>query len=238
MVYKALTVLFLILGNNMRILTLAAAVAGLAIAGSASAATNLVINGSFESGNVAWDYTGSPGDGYPVAIIFYDQAAPHPIGAFGEAVTPDDSTSASPDAVGTRAAYFVGDFSNETLSQTIGPIAAGQYRVGFSAYAPQNGLNNAGDGTFTASVGGVQLLSAAVSTFAPQTWYNFSDTVFIGGPNSSAVFSFSTSQRPSNDMVIDRVYLIAVPEPATWGLMIGGFGLAGAALRRRRAVAA
>jgi len=30
----------------------------------------------------------------------------------------------------------------------------------------------------------------------------------------------------------------AVPEPATWGLMIGGFGLAGAMLRRRRAVVA
>jgi hypothetical protein len=28
-----------------------------------------------------------------------------------------------------------------------------------------------------------------------------------------------------------------VPEPATWGLMIGGFGLAGMALRRRRQVA-
>jgi hypothetical protein len=28
----------------------------------------------------------------------------------------------------------------------------------------------------------------------------------------------------------------AVPEPATWGLMIAGFGLAGAALRRRRLV--
>jgi hypothetical protein len=29
----------------------------------------------------------------------------------------------------------------------------------------------------------------------------------------------------------------AVPEPSTWALMIGGFGLAGAALRRRRALA-
>jgi microcystin-dependent protein len=30
----------------------------------------------------------------------------------------------------------------------------------------------------------------------------------------------------------------AVPEPATWALMTAGFGLAGAAFRRRRAVAA
>ena len=29
-----------------------------------------------------------------------------------------------------------------------------------------------------------------------------------------------------------------VPEPGTWALMIGGFGLAGVALRRRRAIAA
>jgi hypothetical protein len=29
-----------------------------------------------------------------------------------------------------------------------------------------------------------------------------------------------------------------VPEPASWALMIGGFGLAGAALRRRRSLVA
>jgi hypothetical protein len=34
------------------------------------------------------------------------------------------------------------------------------------------------------------------------------------------------------------VFAGGVPEPATWALMIGGFGLAGAALRRRRSVVA
>ena len=43
---------------------------------------------------------------------------------------------------------------------------------------------------------------------------------------------------------IDNIHLTynsnsgAVPEPATWALMLGGFGLAGAALRRRRAASA
>ena len=36
----------------------------------------------------------------------------------------------------------------------------------------------------------------------------------------------------------DFSYSAGVPEPATWALMIGGFGLAGASLRRRKALAA
>jgi PEP-CTERM motif len=46
--------------------------------------------------------------------------------------------------------------------------------------------------------------------------------------------SFNTS---SNLVLLDDVSVnggAAVPEPASWALMIGGFGLAGAALRRRR----
>jgi len=36
---------------------------------------------------------------------------------------------------------------------------------------------------------------------------------------------------------LDNFSVASVPEPATWALMIGGFGLAGASLRRRRAAA-
>jgi PEP-CTERM motif len=46
-------------------------------------------------------------------------------------------------------------------------------------------------------------------------------------------------QDPTFVISTDGVLTVqAVPEPATWALMIAGFGLAGAALRRRRAVAA
>jgi hypothetical protein len=40
----------------------------------------------------------------------------------------------------------------------------------------------------------------------------------------------------SNSFELDNVATAAVPEPATWALMISGFGMAGMALRQRRRV--
>lgn len=45
---------------------------------------------------------------------------------------------------------------------------------------------------------------------------------------------FETTQ---NSFEIDNISGSAVPEPATWAMMITGFGLAGTAIRRRRMVA-
>lgn len=42
---------------------------------------------------------------------------------------------------------------------------------------------------------------------------------------------------PATDYRIKVTHIAQVPEPSTWALMIGGFGAAGAALRRRRAIA-
>jgi len=227
-----------------------AAAAGLALAGSASASTNLIVNGSFEDGTpanpfVGWTHTGGDANGFPAVIITYNNTLPYPQGAFNELIPPD-TVSSSPDPVGTHAAYFVGDFSNETLSETL-TLAPGTYTLGFDAYAPANGLHNSdvnvnGDGDFIATVGGVQLLDAKISTLTAQTWTPFRDTIVVpaGGQNGDTTFTFSTNFFPSNDVVIDGVFLVpgGVPEPASWALMILGFGGAGAALRQRRRQAA
>jgi len=50
-------------------------------------------------------------------------------------------------------------------------------------------------------------------------------------------FSISSSNNASNPIGYTASYsFAAVPEPAAWGLMIGGFGMAGASIRRRRNV--
>ena len=56
----------------------------------------------------------------------------------------------------------------------------------------------------------------------------------LGGAVAHTV-TFGSDQ---NSFEIDKIATAAVPEPATWALMIGGFGMAGMALRQRRRVLA
>lgn len=47
-------------------------------------------------------------------------------------------------------------------------------------------------------------------------------------------FWFGNNNDSADGYRLDAITVASVPEPATWALMIGGFGFAGAALRRRR----
>jgi hypothetical protein len=77
-------------------------------------------------------------------------------------------------------------------------------------------------------------------------WTGFSATdssLFHAGVNTVTVDVINFGQETGNPSGLRVEFLSsneggAVPEPAAWALMIGGFGLAGAALRRKRQVAA
>ncbi|MEK7430758.1 MAG: PEPxxWA-CTERM sorting domain-containing protein [Pseudomonadota bacterium] len=51
-------------------------------------------------------------------------------------------------------------------------------------------------------------------------------------------FHIANSPAYIDNLVFQNGRIAAVPEPATWAMMIAGFGLAGAALRQKRSVAA
>jgi len=73
-------------------------------------------------------------------------------------------------------------------------------------------------------------------------WNSAAQTFFTGAATSVFLSFVDLNLAPGgNDFAIDDITLTqvnAVPEPAMWSMMIVGFGLVGAGLRRRAAVAA
>ncbi len=217
---------------------IALAAVAVAMTAPASAATNLVTNGSFESGFAGWTLSNTGGGTAPV-VIDYGTNSNYPNGAFGEAILPNSVASASPDAVGTKLVYFSSDTARpDTLSQTISLVAGQKYFLGFDYYAPANGIANPNDASLLFRINGTQVgstLTAGNVTGTPaQTWFNF-NTSFVASASGPATLAldFNGLGVTAADFGVDRVYATAVPEPATWAMMIFGFGAIGSVARRR-----
>lgn len=74
---------------------------------------------------------------------------------------------------------------------------------------------------------------------AAGNWLNATTLEFDEAP--LVAFSWKPGKNSSGFLQFDNIVLnsnAAVPEPATWALLIAGFGLTGTTLRRRRALAA
>ena len=210
---------------------------------SAAAAGNQLVNGSFEAGLSGWTLGGVSGDGFPPVVIPYNTSAGYPGGAFGEPIPPDNAaTNPGFDPVGDHGVYFVADLAHpQTLSQLVSITSGVNYTFGFDVYLPANGFANVNDATFSATVGGLTFASFSASAQPATTWLHFSSSATaVGSGIGSFDFTYNSFGIPAKDFVIDRVYFsatrdIGVPEPASWAMMLVGFGSLGAVLRRRRA---
>ena len=89
--------------------------------------------------------------------------------------------------------------------------------------------NYSGPVNYTVSLGD-QIYSGGLAQAQPFT--ATSALVTLAAGTYALTFSAYT-EGGDNSALIDKVSIAAVPEPATWGLMIAGFGMIGATMRRR-----
>jgi hypothetical protein len=139
--------------------------------------------------------------------------------------------------------YFAG-----THSQVInGLTAGGTYRVSFYWAAAQlrnaDGSDWRGDTTESWKVSfGNQSQSTALISNPDQGFQPWrKETFTFTAGSSSQALSFLAVGGPGGlppIALLDGISLNAVPEPATWAMFIVGFGLVGAAARRKAAIAA
>ena len=201
--------------------------AALLVGGATSANAVTVVNGGFEMGtnpNVGPGFltlaTGSTDiTGWTVTGGSVDY-----IGGYWQA---QGGSSRSVDLAGT---------SLGTIEQLLTGLTIGQtYEVSFwtskNPDLPGNPLR-----TGTATAGGTTYMFSYSSpnSRANMNWMRDSYRFTATSTSTSLAFAADASAGCCFGPALDTVGIAAVPEPATWAMMIGGFGLVGGALRLAR----
>jgi len=198
---------------------------------STGASAAIVTNGGFEDGLGAgngWtviNLTGTtPGNGIQLATT--DGVANST--GYGDIV---------PSYEGTKAAFFVDDNAIQSLSQFVSLQGGTTYSLNFALFGTESGASNPFDFRLTESVGLFTFSNTDTSIDVPVgewTAYSYTFTAPITSSFYILNFGFRSGATPAKDVLLDGVSITAVPEPSTWAMMIGGLGLVGVALRRRK----
>jgi hypothetical protein len=222
----------------------AAALMALAMApSSASAATNLLVNGSFEDIGA-----GATPEGWGGLTYYVDGTHPGNVALPGWTVE-----SGSVDLTGTHTTWGpadTGDFSLDingwdagTIAQSFNTVAGQLYHVSFAYSRNAAGAPDRATADVTAG-GHVFHVSAANDSslygYGGHMLWQTGGFDFTGTGHDT--IRLAATVQGNGGVFFDSVAVTgpsgAVPEPAAWALMIGGFGLTGAALRRRRTAVA
>ncbi len=207
---------------NSKVL-IAALTSAMAMA-SASTASNLLTNGNFEGSTS--ETTTPPGwtnighmDGVIAYSLFgtpaYDGSYYYDIGGFGGALPA----------------------GGDGIEQTVATVAGQAYTLTFGL----SGENGSGVELADVNIGGkLTQYTLTVDGSGPFKMPFATDTIsyVATGPTTTIAFTVDAASPAfgNNDPLIDGVIFspTGVPEPTTWAMMLAGFGMAGAAIRRRR----
>jgi hypothetical protein len=215
--------------------------AGALLAGSAHAATNLIVNGDFESGNTGFtsDHTYvDPTAGSLVPEGLYT-IAPNPLAVHPTWVGLDGSNLM---IVNGMAGGDLPVVWQQSVAVAAGTYAFSGQAANVCCNSSYTGPNNASNLLFQYSFDGAnfttldQLLTNPPSDAG--SFYTVGGKIYSSGDQTLTLrIANGATAASGNDFAIDNLALAinsTVPEPATWAMMIAGFGLVGLSLRRRR----
>lgn len=188
---------------------LIALAAAVIVASPAAATVNLVVNGGFETG----DFTGWTRSNTQNAT----------------AINSNSPFEGSFDAR-LRTTTSGGNAGYRTLSQFITTNVGYSYQL---SYALRNQGNPNPVDDFEVTAGN--------SFFDHGDTPRFGYTVFTQdfvATSASTLIEFRYLHPTDGNFQLDAVSVVAVPEPGTWAMLVTGFALVGATMRRRKAVAA
>jgi len=233
-------------GAAFKLLAATALIAGVSAAASAASfGTNLVVNGDAET-NTVTDFTATPG----FQTLSYSFGGGFPV-AGDPGVSEGGSYFFYADETGVTTAAQLID-----VSSLGGSIDTGT--VGYTLSALLGGyLTQDDQAALSATFMGAGNLGLGTGLLGPVTSADRSDltglldrsaTRFVptGTRSINVLLTQTRFKGSSNDGYADNLSLVlnqsavagAVPEPAAWAMMLGGFGLIGTVARRRRQVAA
>jgi hypothetical protein len=134
---------------------------------------------------------------------------------------------------GVQTTTGFGETSQPNLAYNAASFAGFNVSGGFTAVSLTDGVFDAASLDFYSGANGTGSLLGSLSLTGSPSGFSAQSLDFSG-----TAFSALFNGNPGTVGIDDLNLQSAAPEPAEWALMLGGFGLAGAALRRRKAVAA
>ena len=210
--------------------------AALLVSASAASATNIIMNGGFESPPITDPCcTTAPGSGTVAPWTVVSGNVNVVNGNYG-------STAGNLAKEGFQYLDLIGEGGAGSISQSFNTVLDQLYTLTFS-YS-HNIFGGPSDpaplfsADFSLGDSTVSLLSGTISHSSGMTsdldWKTYTHSFVGTGAMETLNFTNTSPTSGNAGIFLDDISVSAVPEPAAWIMMIGGFGVAGVAMRRRR----